>query len=99
MSKNFVAVRTKYYKKNDATRVIDHALRKHQNSENVIDDRTHQNFGAGAIDLPAQMQRYKETTGRSPRRDMNLVFEHVLVLSKDQLTTCNNEASQGRMGL
>jgi|TARA_R100001244_G_scaffold28651_32_gene28065 hypothetical protein len=89
MKKNFVAVRTKYYKKNDATRVIDHALRKHQNSENVIDSRTHQNFGAGAIDLPRQMQRYKEATGRSPRKDMNLVFEHVLVLSKDQLTKCN----------
>ena len=89
MSKNFVAVRTKYYKKNDATRVIDHALRRHQNSENVIDSRTHQNFGAGAIDLPKQIQRYKETVGRNPRKDMNLVFEHVLVLSKDQLTKCN----------
>jgi len=101
MKKNFVAVRTKYYKKNDATRVIDHALRKHQNSENVIDSRTHQNFGAGAIDLPAQMQRYKEATGRSPRKDMNLVFEHVLVLSKDQLTKCTkkglHEAVQGYM--
>ena len=91
MSKNFVAVRTKYYKKNDATRVIDHALRKHRNSENVIDSRTHQNFGAGAIDLPRQMQRYKEATGRSPRKDMNLVFEHVLVLSKDQLTKCTKK--------
>lgn len=101
MSKNFVAVRTKYYKKNDATRVIDHALRKHRNSENVIDSRTHQNFGAGAIDLPRQMQRYKEATGRSPRKDMNLVFEHVLVLSKDQLTKCTkkglHEAVQGYM--
>eukprot|EP00747_Dinoflagellata_sp_TGD_P123656 gnl/TRDRNA2_/TRDRNA2_173848_c2_seq1.p1 gnl/TRDRNA2_/TRDRNA2_173848_c2~~gnl/TRDRNA2_/TRDRNA2_173848_c2_seq1.p1 ORF type:complete len:313 (-),score=36.64 gnl/TRDRNA2_/TRDRNA2_173848_c2_seq1:214-1152(-) len=91
MSKNFVAVRTKYYKKNDATRVIDHALRRHQNSENVIDSRTHQNFGAGAIDLPKQIQRYKETVGRSPRKDMNLVFEHVLVLSKDQLTKCTKK--------
>ncbi|HAI37836.1 MAG TPA: hypothetical protein DCM40_06780, partial [Maribacter sp.] len=76
-----------------------HALRKHQNSENVIDDRTHQNFGAGAIDLPRQISRYKEATGRRPRKDMNLVFEHVLVLSKDQLTTCTkkglHEAVQG----
>ena len=82
--KNFVAVRTQYYKKSEAQKVLAHGYRKHSNSPNVYEKDTHHNFGMRYQSLDDCMVQYKEASGRKPQDKMNVLFEHVVVLSEDQ---------------
>ncbi len=82
--KNFVAVRTQYYKSGAAQKVLAHGYRKHSNSPNVVEKYTPYNFGMRYQSLDDCMAQYKAVSGRKPQDKMNVLFEHVVVLSEDQ---------------
>lgn len=82
--KNFVAVRTQYYKSGAAQKVLAHGYRKHSNSPNVYEKDTHHNFGMRYQSLDDCMAQYKAVSGRAPQEKMNVLFEHVVVFSEDQ---------------
>ncbi|MEQ3636372.1 hypothetical protein [Alcanivorax sp.] len=82
--KNFVAVRTQYYKRNAAQKVLAHGYRKHSNSPNVYEKDTRHNFGMRYKSLDDCMAQYKATSGRKPQDKMNVLFEHVVVFSEGQ---------------
>jgi len=94
--KNFVAVRTKYYKVADAKKEIGHSLRigEHAKNENVkFPDDSHKNiytFDESKFDdIEA---RHKESIGKKPQKNRNAVFEHVLVFSEAQFNKNDPEA-------
>lgn len=82
--KNFVAVRTQYYKSGAAQKVLAHGYRKHSNSPNVHEKYTPFNYGMRYKSLDDCMTQYKATSGRAPQKKMNVLFEHVVVFSEDQ---------------
>ena len=82
--KNFVAVRTQYYKSNAAHKVLAHGYRKHSNSPNVHERYTHFNYGMRYKSLDDCIKQYKSVSGRKPQEKMNVLFEHVVVFSEDQ---------------
>ena len=82
--KNFVAVRTQYYKSNAAQKVLAHGYRKHSNSPNVHERYTRFNYGMRYKSLADCMAQYKAVSGRKPQKAMNVLFEHVVVFSEDQ---------------
>jgi len=82
--KNFVAVRTAYYKQNKARGILAHGYREHTNSPNVHERYTHFNYGMRYQSLDDCITQYKATSGRSPQKKMNVLFEHVVVFSEDQ---------------
>jgi hypothetical protein len=82
--KNFVAVRTQYYKSNAAQKVLAHGYRKHSNSPNVVEKYTPFNYGMRYKSLDDCMKQYKAVSGRKPQEKMNVLFEHVVVFSEDQ---------------
>ena len=82
--KNFVAVRTQYYKINAAQKVLAHGYRKHSNSPNVVEKYTPFNYGMRYKSIDDCMTQYKAVSGRKPQDKMNVLFEHVVVFSEDQ---------------
>ncbi|MBA6250986.1 hypothetical protein [Colwellia sp. MB3u-55] len=128
MIKNFVAVRTAYYKNNSLKKRIktshqyqskkssgdvkttvnseftektyksalaefDHVLRLGKtNSVNVHDEFSHHNVTVAPANCDSPLDayykcrdKYKEINGRSCRKDMNSLFEHVVIFSEERV--------------
>jgi hypothetical protein len=91
-SKAYVAVKTRYYKREAANAVLDHAnaLRNgFTRSENIYPMFSSKNASlypkgcsSGIEALEKACLRYKEVTGKKVRSDFNVLFEHVVVLSE-----------------
>lgn len=92
--KAFAAVRTKYYKADKAYSILDHSNANRNGftcSVNVNPEFSHQNVGLyakGCKNASAALEqacaRYKEITGKKARKDFNLLFEHIVILSEEQ---------------
>jgi hypothetical protein len=94
LKKAYVAVKTRYCKADAACSVLDHsnALRAgYTSSVNIHSQYTKKNAGIYAFGcknatevLQRCCERYKEITGRKARKDFNVLFEHVVILSEFQ---------------
>lgn len=72
---------------------LDHSHSKRNgitSSENVVSNLSYRNFGKYRENyisckeaLEKCCERYKSTTGKKPRSDFNMLFEHILILSED----------------
>lgn len=92
--KAFASVRTKYYKADKAYSVLDHSNANRNGftcSANVNSDLSMNNVGLYAKGcknaseaLEQACTRYKEITGKKARKDFNLLFEHIVILSEEQ---------------
>lgn len=95
--KNFVAVRTEYYKYADAVALLDHVnVRRNgfTTSANVVrpDLSAHnaqyvyQNASRPLEALNNVIKRHTRLKSKRPRSDFNMVFEHVLIMSDEQFS-------------
>ena len=101
MKKRFVSVKTRYYKQNEAIYVLDHAASLRNGvtrSINIKPQYTSNNLGLylPGCDSPRQafekmLDSYKSFTGKKPRVDFNALFEHIIVLSEEQVISIENE--------
>lgn len=92
--KAFAAVRTKYYKVDKAYSILDHSNANRNGftrSANVNPELSMNNVGLyvkgcknGSQALEQACARYKEVTGKKTRKDFNLLFEHIVILSEEQ---------------
>ncbi|MEN8634726.1 hypothetical protein ABFV74_03170 [Pseudoalteromonas distincta] len=92
--KAFASVRTKYYKVDKAYSVLDHSNANRNGftcSANVNPKLSMNNVGlyakgykSGAEALNQACARYKDVTGKKTRKDFNLLFEHIVILSEQQ---------------
>ena len=92
--KAFAAVRTRYYKADKAYSILDHSNANRNGftrSVNVHSEFSHNNVGLytngcknGAEALKKACARYKEVTGKKVRKDFNMLFEHIVILSEHQ---------------
>lgn len=92
--KAFAAVRTKYYKVDKAYSILDHSNANRNGftrSANVNPELSMNNVGLyakgcknGSQALEQACVRYKEVTGKKTRKDFNLLFEHIVILSEEQ---------------
>ncbi len=92
--KAYVSVKSKYYKIDAAFNILDHsnALRAgYTKSTNVHSVYSKNNFGLyskgchnNAEALEKACERYKKLTGKKVRKDFNLLFEHVVILTESQ---------------
>ncbi|WP_276755960.1 hypothetical protein [Pseudoalteromonas marina] len=92
--KAFASVRTKYYKVDKAFNILDHSNANRNGftrSANVNPELSINNVGLypktcknGSEALERACARYKEVTGKKTRKDFNLLFEHIVVLSEHQ---------------
>lgn len=92
--KAFASVRTQYYKADKAYIVLDHSNPSRNGftcSANVNPKFSHNNLGLytkgcknGAEALNQACARYKLVTGKKVRKDFNLLFEHIVILSEHQ---------------
>lgn len=90
----FAAVRTHYYKVDKAYSILDHSNANRNGltcSANVNPELSINNVGLypnacknGSEALERACARYKEVTGKKTRKDFNLLFEHIVVLSEHQ---------------
>ncbi|WP_165735850.1 hypothetical protein [Pseudoalteromonas sp. C8] len=90
----FAAVRTHYYKVDKAYSILDHSNANRNGftcSANVNPKFSHNNVGLyakgcknGAEALNKACARYKEVTGKKARKDFNLLFEHIVILTECQ---------------
>lgn len=101
MKKRFVSVKTRYYKKKEAMYVLDHAASLRNGvtrSININPEYTSNNMGLylSGCDSPRQafekmLDSYKSVTGKKPRVDFNALFEHVVILSEEQVISLEKE--------
>tara|TARA_B100000929_G_scaffold220483_1_gene176970 strand:+ start:770 stop:1735 length:966 start_codon:yes stop_codon:yes gene_type:complete len=92
--KCFASVRTKYYKADQAFTVLDHSLARRNgftSSPNVHRKYSSNNLGiylkgcnSSSQALEKMCENYKKVTGKKVRKDFNLLFEHIVVLSEQQ---------------
>ncbi|CAM3103409.1 hypothetical protein [Pseudoalteromonas distincta] len=92
--KAFASVRTKYYKVDKAFNILDHSNANRNGftrSANVNPELSINNVGLypktcknGSEALNQACTRYKEVTGKKARKDFNLLFEHIVILSEGQ---------------
>lgn len=92
--KAFAAVRTKYYKADKAYSILDHSNANRNGftrSANVNPELSMNNVGLyvkGCKNVSQALEqacvRYKEVTGKKTRKDFNLLFEHIVILSEEQ---------------
>lgn len=82
--KNFVAIRTKYYKKKQAKKLDDHVRRKNETTSNAYPHLTAENFSFQFKSKSSCNEEYKKITGKKTRSDFNEVFEHLGVLSLEK---------------
>ena len=137
MKKDYIAVRTAYYKHDKLTKQVkkshnyqskkkngdvnntvnsefsektyksalaefDHVLRLGKtNSVNVHDEFSHHNVTVSPANCDSPLDayykcrdKYKEINGRSCRRDMNVLFEHVLIFSEARILKLEKELGQ-----
>lgn len=84
MSKNQIAVNSKYFKKTQAKGLLAHAKRQFQNDQNVIDkSRTKFNFGTKDEVLD---KRYSDAVLAMSKNVTNSLIDSVLVLPLEALT-------------
>jgi hypothetical protein len=91
-NKRFVSIVSRYYKYNEALLVLDHVTANRKGitaSDNVNSEHSHKNIGvvtrgckSPVEALEKACERYKKVTGRKPRSDFNVLFDHVVVLSE-----------------
>ncbi len=101
---NFAAVRTRYYKHKAAIAILDHAHSKRNGftkSSNVYKDFSGDNQGrylsseSSCLDGYESMRtKHTKLKNKSPRSDMNTLFEHVVILSVEHYE--NLEAKHGK---
>ena len=95
--KNFVAVRTEYYKYGDAVALLDHVnVRRNgfTKSANVVRPEltvhnaqyVYQNASKPLEALDIVIERHTKLKGKRPRSDFNMLFEHVLVMSEEHFS-------------
>ncbi|AAV81522.1 hypothetical protein [Idiomarina loihiensis] len=92
--KAYVSVKSRYYKRDAATAVLDHANARRNGftkSINVHPEYSCDNVGlypkecnSSAEALERACTQYKLVTGKKVRKDFNLLFEHVVVLTESQ---------------
>ncbi|MGO4891137.1 hypothetical protein [Flavobacterium sp. W21_SRS_FM6] len=93
-SKNFVAVKSRYYKYEPAVAVLDHAHHLRvgfTKSPNVRVEHTSSNVGVYAKGAATPIEalnlmycQYQKVTGKKPRSDFNCLFEHIVIFSESQ---------------
>jgi len=88
--KNFIAVRTKYYKKATGDSLRNHIYRvKNESydftkSRNVHQEFSKRNFNYIFNDIYELRAEYKSQTGKKPRKDFNETFEHLIIFSRER---------------
>ena len=84
--KDFIAVRTKYYKKQKARHLENHIRRdkKNKNTATVRKEYSDNNFYHTIRSVESCEDEYRELNGRGTRKDFNQVFEHMLIFSEEQ---------------
>ena len=84
MSKNFIAIRTKYYKKENAKSLDKHVRRKNHTTTNAYPHLSENNFSKQFRTKTSCNDEYLKINGRKTRSDFNEVFEHLGILSLDK---------------
>ena len=92
--KAFAAVRTRYYKADKAYSILDHSNANRSGftcSANVYPEFSHNNVGLYTKGCKNSVEAlnqacgsYKDVTGKKTRKDFNLLFEHIVILSEQQ---------------
>lgn len=84
--KNFVAVRTKYYKSSKGKSLEWHVRRdnKNKNTASVFDEHSKDNIHKEIRSRASCRAEYKQLNGRKIRNDFNEIFEHLLIFSRDK---------------
>lgn len=84
--KNFIAVRTKYYKSSKGKSLEWHVRRdnKNKNTASVFDEHSKDNIHKEIRSRTSCRAEYKELNGRKIRNDFNEIFEHLLIFSRDK---------------
>tara|TARA_R110002012_G_C11651943_1_gene611469 strand:- start:895 stop:1920 length:1026 start_codon:yes stop_codon:yes gene_type:complete len=84
--KNFVAVRTKYYKSSKGKSLEWHVRRdnKNKNTASVFDEHSKDNIHKEIRSRASCRAEYKQLNDRKIRSDFNEIFEHLLIFSRDK---------------
>lgn len=101
MIKRFVSVKTRYYKQKEAAYILDHAFSLRNGftrSINVNHEHISSNVGVylPGCKSPSQafdkmLNAYKRACGKKARIDFNALFEHVVILSEEQVISLENK--------
>lgn len=84
MSKEFIAIRTRYYKKEKAKSLDKHVRRKSHTTTNAYPHLSENNFSKQFRTKTSCNDEYFQINGRKTRSDFNEVFEHMGILSLDK---------------
>lgn len=101
----FSGVNARYYKKDAAIAVLDHALRNgFTQSQNVVSELSHDNLGfyyhesnSSVEALEFMYEKHKKVTGKRVRSDNNALFEHVVWLSEHQYVLLEKQYGKERV--
>ena len=102
-----IAVRCRYYKRQSALAVLDHAHHKRNgftHSQNVKAELSHHNMGFyfhGANSCTEALEllckKHKEIMGKKVRADNNILFEHIIIFSEAQYKKLESKFSPARI--
>ena len=102
-----IAVRCRYYKRQSALAVLDHAHHKRSgftHSQNVKAELSHHNMGFyfhGANSCTEALEllckKHKEIMGKKVRADNNILFEHIIIFSEAQYKKLESKFSPARI--
>lgn len=90
MSNNFIAIRTRYYKKEKAKSLDKHVRRKNNISTNAYPHLSENNFSKQFRTKTSCNDEYYKINNRRTRSDFNEVFEHLGILSLDRFEELEN---------